>query len=161
MENELKEPERRHASFLAPLRTRNINLRLTHPTLYRSVIVFAFISMGLGLNFWFTKPTFNPYGVDYRITGSVFLTLGVSKIVFLVWFRNLRLIRFNMACCAGFMMFWGIGTSVTYFTGHTSLQLFVLYSGLTLLQLFLLLEPYVNPLTSSNGGPDGPVVDNS
>lgn len=130
-----------------------VNLRLTHPNLYRSAMLFALISVGLGLNFILTKPTFNPYGIDKGIIGAIFLTLGCVKLAAIVVIRNLKFIRVSMAFCAAFMMFWGIGTSITFFTGQTSLQLFVLYSGLTLLQLCLLLEPFVNPLTGSNGKP--------
>lgn len=134
--------------------TEPVNLRLTNPTLYRSVMVFALISVGLGLNFLFTKPTFNPYQIDKHIIGTVFLCLGAAKMVGVVAIHNLKFIRMIMAVSVAYMMFWGIGTSITFFTGQTSLQLFVLYVGLSMLQLFLLLEPFVNPLTGQNGGSD-------
>lgn len=124
-----------------------INLRLTHPTLYGMAITFALISVALGLNFLFTNPTFNPYGIDKRVTGSIFFALGTAKLIAILFVRDLVFIRATMAACMIFMMFWGIGTAITYFTGKTSLQLFVLYLGLTRLQYLLLKEPYVNPLT--------------
>lgn len=131
-----------------------VNLRLTNPTLYRSVMVFALISVGLGLNFLLARPTFNPYQIDKQIIGVVFLCFGLAELIGVVVILNLQFIRVVMALNVAFMMFWGIGTSITFFTGQTSLQLFVLYAGLSALQLFLLLEPFVNPLTGKNGGID-------
>lgn len=130
-----------------------VNLRLTHPTLYRSAITFAFTSIGLGLNFLLTKPTFNPYGIDKAITGSIFLVLGIFKLVCVLYLKRLKFIRASMAACAGWMMLWGIGTSITFFDGRTSLQLFVLYAGLTVMQVIWCLEPFLNPATGSNGKP--------
>lgn len=128
-----------------------VNLRLTHPTLFGCVVVFALISIGLGLNFIFARPTFNQFMIDKEIIGTIFLCLGTVKLVAVTLIRNLKFIRFTMAMCAAFMMFWGIGTATTFFTGMTSLQLPVLYSGLIALQFLLLREPYVNPFTGRNG----------
>lgn len=122
-------------------------ISLSHPNLYRGIMTFAFINIGLGLNFLFTNPTFNPYQIDKLLIGSIFLTLGVSKVTFLNVSRNLKVVRFVMALEVMFMLFWGIGTSITFFQGRTSLQLFVLYAGLAMLELFLLQEPAVNPVT--------------
>lgn len=131
----------------------SVNLRLTHPTLYRSAITFSLISVGLGLNFILTKPTFNPYGIPKEITGAIFLALGSFKLVSVIFLKNLRFIRASMAACAGWMMLWGLGTSITFFTGQTSLQLFTLYTGITALQVFWCLEPFLNPATGTNGKP--------
>lgn len=131
-----------------------VNLRLTHPTLYRSAIVFAAISIGLGLNFLFTKPTFNAFGIDKHIVGVIFLCLGTAKLAAITAIRRLKYIRITMVANSTFMTFWGMGTATTYFTGQTSLQLFVLYIGLALLQMFLLFEPFINPITGHrDGGP--------
>lgn len=124
-----------------------VNIRLTHPNLYNSLLVFAFINIGLGLNFIFSNPTFNPYMIPKEIIGSIFLALGVSKLIFLQAFRNLRMLRLAMAAEVMFMAFWGIGTSITFFQGRTSLQLFVLYAGLSVLEVFLLVEPIANPVS--------------
>lgn len=131
----------------APLVDR-VNLRLTHPTLYRSALVFACISIGLGLNFLFTKPTFNPFGIDKTIIGMVFLCLGMAKMASITVIRRLKAIRITMALNSSWMVFWGVGTATTYFTRETSLQLFVLYMGLALLQVFWHGEPFSNPLTT-------------
>lgn len=124
-----------------------VNIRLTHPNLYRSLMAFAFINIGLGLNFLLTNPTFNPYGVDKMIVGWIFITLGMLKVIFLNFSRNLRIVRLVITCEIIFMMFWGVGTSITFFQGKTSLQLFVLYVGLSVLETFLLIEPAINPVS--------------
>lgn len=124
-----------------------VNIRLTHPNLYYSLLVFAFINIGLGLNFIFANPTFNPYQIDKTVIGSIFLTLGLLKITFLQLFRHLRILRVVMTAEVIFMVFWGIGTTITFFQGRTSLQLFALYAGLSALEVFLLLEPIANPVS--------------
>lgn len=124
-----------------------VNIRSTHPNLYYSLVVFAVINIGLGVNFLLTNPTFNPYQIDKAIIGGIFLALGLLKIIFLRLFRNLKILRLVMASEVFFMLFWGIGTTITFFRGQTSLQLFVLYAGLAALEAILLLEPVVNPMS--------------
>lgn len=127
-----------------------VNINQTHPNMFRSVLTFGLINCALGLNFIFTKPTFNPYEIDKGIIGAIFLALGISKIIFLLLYRNLKAVRFVMFLEIVFMIFWGIGTSITFFQGKTSLQLFVLYAGLAAIETFLLLEPAVNPVTKKS-----------
>lgn len=115
-------------------------------------VSFALGSIGFGLNFLFTKPTFNPYGIDYRIIGGIFLVLGSAKFAAVVFIRDLKLIRFTMAACSVYMMFWGFGTSITFFQGKTSLQLFIAFLLIVTLQWLLLLEPAINPLTEQSSG---------
>lgn len=125
------------------------NLRYSHPNLFKSIITFACINIGLGLNFLLTNPTFNPYGIDKTIIGMIFLGLGLGKIVSLLVVYNMKAIRILMALEVAFMVFWGIGSSITFFQGRTSLQLFVLYIGIAVSETFLLLEPVVNPMTET------------
>lgn len=124
-----------------------IKLRYSHPNLFKGILTFAFINIGLGLNFYFTNPTFNPYMIDKNIIGTIFFSLGMAKIVFLMFLHNPKAVRVVMALEIAFMIFWGIGTSITFFQGKTSLQLFVLYAGIATSEIFLLLEPIVNPMT--------------
>lgn len=130
-----------------------VNLRLTHPTLYLTALTFAFISVGLGLNFLLTKPTFNPFGIPKELTGSIFLALGCSELLSITFLKKLKIIRAGMSASAAWTMLWGIGTSITFFTGQTSLQLFTLYAGLSILRVIWCLEPFLNPATGSNGKP--------
>lgn len=129
----------------------NVNLRITHPNLYYLVMAFGFTYIALGLNFFFTMPTFNPYGIPYPIVGALFLTLGVAKLVFLNVVRRLTVVRLLMALEVALALWWGIGASITFFQGRTSLQLPILYAGLSFIEAFLLLEPFVNPLTKKAG----------
>lgn len=128
-----------------------INLRLSHPNLFRSILTFAVLSIGLGLNFLLLTPPFNGYGIPVWIVGITFLALGIAKVIFLTIQRNLKAVRFTMALEVGWMLFWGIGTSITYFQGRTTLQLFILYVGMAAFETFLLLEPFANPLTGRKG----------
>lgn len=123
------------------------NIRLSHPNLYRSIMTFALMDIGLGMNFLLTNPTFNAYGLDKVVPGVIFFTLGFSKVVFLNFSRNLKIVRILMTAEIIFMIIWGVGTSITFFQGRTSLQLFVLYVGFAVLETFLLIEPIVNPLS--------------
>lgn len=124
-----------------------INIRKSHPNLYRGLMTMGFISAGLGLNFLFTTPTFNPYQIDKAFVGVVFLLLGLSKVFVLNFVRNLKWLRINMATSLAWTFFWGIGTSITFFQQKTSLQLFVLYMGLSAIQFFYIIEPLSNPNT--------------
>lgn len=124
-----------------------VDIRQSHPNLYRSIMVFSFIYIGLGLNFLLTTPTFNPYMIPYEFIGLLFLSLGMLKIVLLNLIRDLVWLRRIMAAEIIVSLWWGIGASITFFRGQTSLQLPILYAGLSLLEVFLLLEPFVNPLT--------------
>jgi hypothetical protein len=126
-----------------------INLRLSHPTLYRAIMTFAILSILLGINFLLAKPTFNPYGIDYMIIGVIFIILGMGKVIFLNLHRSVRAVRILMSGEIGFMVFWAIGTTITFFQGKTSLQLFILYVGLTVFEAFLLFEPFSNPITAT------------
>lgn len=125
----------------------SINLRHSHPNLYRGITTFAVINIALAANFFYANPTFNPYGIDKNIVGAIFLILGISKIAFLNVYRSLKHVRLVMALEIVFMLFWGVGSTITFFTGQTSLQLFVLYVGMAVNELFLLLEPPANPVT--------------
>lgn len=132
----------------APQDFNALNLRLSHPNWYRGIMVFALLSMGLGVNFWLTTPTFNPLAIPKEITGAIFFGLGVGKVVFLNAIRNLRAVRTIMATEIAWMCFWGVGTAITWVQGKTSLQLFLLYVGMAVFEVFLLVEPPVNPLTA-------------
>lgn len=124
-------------------------MRSSHPTLFKIIFTLACINIGLGLNFWLTTPTFNPYQIDKAIVGTVFFGLGLGKIIFLVLKPKLKAVRIFMALEVAFMTFWGLGTSITFFQGFTSLQLLVLYLGLAIIEVWLLLEPAVNPMTET------------
>lgn len=124
-------------------------IRYSHPNLYKGILTFAVINIALGFNFWFANPTFNPYNIDKTIIGTIFFVLGFGETVFLILPLRIKMIRLLMALNIGFILFWGIGTSITAFQGITSFQLFILYTGLAALQLWQLLEPVINPMTET------------
>lgn len=131
----------------AVLRIQGVEIRKTHPALYRAIMVLGFMGVALALNFWFSNPTFNPYGISKDIIGVVFFTLGLSQIVFLNIFHDLRMVRLNLAVSISWMFFWGVSNAQQFFAGNASLQLPILYVTLSIMQIPLLMESPVNPMT--------------
>jgi hypothetical protein len=125
-----------------------INIRKTHPNLYRIVMTFAILNIALGLNFWVLSPTFQIFNLPNSLWGTIFLVLGSAKLVFLNICRRLRLVRACVATAIAFMFFLGAGTMQPFFEGDGSLQLPILYFGCALLQFPMLVEPFLNPWTA-------------
>lgn len=127
---------------------RRISLRKTHPNLFIALNILALTSVALALNFYFSKPTFNPYGIDKEIVAAVFFILGISQLIVLTVYHNLKLVRLAVATSVGILLFWGISNTQQGFQGKASFQLPILYIALALLQIPLLIEPRTNPMTS-------------
>jgi predicted membrane channel-forming protein YqfA (hemolysin III family) len=132
--------------------SRSSRLSQSHPNLYKAFTAYALISLALGLNFIFLKPTFDPLGVPKGLIGAIFLALGSTKLLLLNVYRSLRLLRLVMAMAIGVMLFWTGALTLAFFKlGQTSLQLPITYLGLSILGMPLLVEPSVNPITDKNG----------
>lgn len=129
------------------LANRRVNIRRTHPNLYFSIMVLAFGEVALGINFFIFTPTFDPYGIPKEAVGVVFLALGLSQLIFLNVFRNLKMVRIMLAVSISFMFFWGIGNTEQFFNGKASLQLPIMFFVVSVLQIPLLIEAPVNPMT--------------
>lgn len=132
--------------------TRRANIYRTHRNLYLVLMTLAVMSVAMAANFFLYRPTFNPYGMRKELVGSIFGVLGVSQIVFLNLYRNLRLVRGTLALSMSFMLFWGLSTTESAFEGRSSFQLPILYVALAALQLFLLVEPATNPVSRKANG---------
>lgn len=126
----------------------SINIRKTHPNLYLGISTFALMDLALGLNFLLFTPTFHVYGMPFWLWGVIYLTLGISQLVFLNLYRSLPLVRVTMASSITFALFFGVGTLQPVFEGVASPQLMILYAGVAALQGPLLLEPFINPWTA-------------
>lgn len=124
-----------------------VNLRKSHPTLYHSIMTLSLMRVALALNFWFARPTFTPYGIHKNWAGAVFVVLGLMQLLFLHVFRDLRLIRFVLAASGAVILVWGLVNTQQFFAGNASLQLPILYVAIAALQIGLLLEPPLNPIT--------------
>jgi len=124
-----------------------VYIRKTHPGLYHSLMTLSVASVALGFNFWFSNPAFNPYNIPKDLVGVVFALLGVSQIVFLNLRRDLRKVRVVLATSLSWMFFWGVSNSQQSFAGDASFQLPILYVALSILQIPLLIEAPVNPMT--------------
>jgi hypothetical protein len=126
-----------------------LNLKQTHPNLYRGFMAYGLLSVALGLNFLVLNPTFEPFGIPKDLCGVVFLALGLSQLVWLNVVRHTALLRLTMAATIGVMFFWAaINTAEFFRLGQTSLQLPIVFYGLAALGMPLLTEPSTNPLTS-------------
>lgn len=131
----------------ARLSIQKVDIRKTHPTLYYTLMVIGLMSVALALNFWFSRPTFNPYGIPKNFIGVIFFLLGSTKLIFLNVVRDLRMVRLNVAVSVSWMFFWGFSNTIQFFAGNASLQLPILYIALSILQIPLLTESPVNPMT--------------
>lgn len=134
-----------------------INVRKTHPGLYRLVMATAIICIALGLNFLLSQdvlgllpfqPTFFVWDMPNWVWAVFFLTIGLSKIVFLNLYRSLWLTRVTMTIAVAYLLFFAMGTMQPAFEGKGSLQLPILYVGLAALLVYLILEPFINPWTA-------------
>lgn len=120
--------------------------RKTHPNLYYGITAFGLISVALGLNMLLNTTTFYPYGVNDAFAGTILVAVGVFKIAVLN-LQLLTLVRWSMAASVGFMMFYGLGYAIGFIGNDIpSLQPFIFYTGLAVLQIPALIEPSVNPL---------------
>lgn len=125
------------------------NLRKTNPNFFRALLVFGTTAVALGLNFHLTTPTFEQFGIPKEFLGLIFGGLGSGIFIGLFVWRSLKALRLLMLANSAAMVFWGVGSTQTFFEGSSSLQLCILYFGLAALQGLLLLEPYFNPVTSN------------
>lgn len=130
--------------------TQRVSMRKSHPNLYKAFMVFSIMFIALAINLYLTKPTFAPYGLPKDAIATVFLVLGVSKIIFLNFYHNLKVVRLLVAIATAFMVFWGVSNTQQAFAGKASFQLPILFVSLAILNLFLLIEPASNPMTSNS-----------
>lgn len=138
-----------------------INVRRTHPNLYWLLMFLALTGIALGLNFIILQPTFPIWDAPNVLWGTIFLVLSVARIIALNVYRRLRWVRATMAFSAAYMAFLAIGTGEPWWhwfmaeigvsggdPSRASLQLPIIYAGMALLQVPLLFEPFVNPVTA-------------
>lgn len=124
-----------------------VNIRKSHPTLYHAIMTLALARVALALNFWFSRPTFTPYGIHRYIAGIVFFALGASQLLFLHLLRDLRKIRLVINLSGGVMLLWGLVNMQQSFQGKASFQLPIMFVMAAVLQYVLLIEPPVNPMS--------------
>ena len=126
---------------------RGANIRKRHPSLYYSVLTVGTGTVALGLNFWFSNPTFSPFGIPKNLIGCVFFAIGFTKLFYLSVIRDLRMVRILLAISISWLFFWGWANAQQFFAGNASLQLPIMFWIVSILQIPLLLEAPVNPMT--------------
>jgi len=130
-----------------------MNLRRSHPNLFKLYLVYALTCIALGVNFLFSTPAFDPIGISKQIPGVVFLALGLAQLVYLTVFRSAVGLRAVMALIIAAMFFWCGVLVADFFRLHqTSLQLPIVYLALGALGYPLMAEPPTNPTTSLKRG---------
>lgn len=124
-----------------------VDLRKSHPLLFHLSMAIAVGSLVLALNFWFFAPAFDPYGVPKAAVGVVFAIIGTALLTFMTLYRDLRLVRFSQASSTLWMLFWGCINTKQFFDGNASLQLPLVFFTLAAMQIAMLIESPVNPMT--------------
>lgn len=125
----------------------------THPTLYRSYLTYALLSIALGLNFLFLHPAFDPLGIPKAAAGVAFLGCGALKMVLMLAAARVSWLRASMALSVAIMTFWAAALTAEFFLrSQTSLQLPLTFIALAALGFLLTTEPGVNPATAKDDG---------
>lgn len=124
-----------------------IVLRKSHPSLYWQITILSITSILLAVNFWTSDPTFHPYGWDDNVIGAIFAAIGLTQLVFLNVWHNLRIIRGALAVAISWNVFWAFANTQQIFDGNASWQLPILYLGLAAIRIPMILESPVNPMT--------------
>lgn len=126
-----------------------MNLRQTHPNLYKVYLVYGLLCVALGLNFIFLNPTFDPLDIPKQVPGAILLALGGATLFFLRVVRRATWLRVTMASIITVMFFWCGALVFDFFRlAQTSLQLPITFAALGALGIPLMIEPPVNPTTS-------------
>lgn len=126
-----------------------MNLRLTHPNLYHSIMVLGIMSIALAVNFWTSNPTFDPWPGKNAV-GAIFFLIGTWYFIFTNMWRSLRMVRLGLAFSLFFFAAWGIANMAQSFAGKASFQLPIIYLALAALHYPLVVEPAVNPVTEKS-----------
>lgn len=124
-----------------------VNIHLTHPSLYWTILFFALMSVGMAVSYWFgPAPTFNPYDIDRDLVAGVFFLYGVWQIVFLNT-HYLLMVRIGMAFAGVLMGAWGFANTFQAFAGKASFTLPLVLGTIGAVHLKWLTEAPVNPVT--------------
>lgn len=131
-------------------------MRDTHPTLWHFYLLYALLSMGLGLNFIFLTPAFMPLGIDKLVAGLAFCMCGLVKVGLLAGNAPNNLARLSMTVSVFLYGFWAAASTHDFFAlDQTSLQQPILYVGLAAVAVRLLLSTTAAtalPITSPTEG---------
>lgn len=131
------------------MKLNQVNIRLTHPLVYKLLTAFAVLFVLLAVNFWTSNPTFNPFDINKNWVGAVFLVLGGWQLFWLNAIHNLGMVRLGTSTVVGFAVAWGGGNLQQTFAGKASFQLpLVFFFAIAAVHWLILQEPVFNPLTA-------------
>lgn len=124
-----------------------VNLRLTHNTLYWSIMIFAIMSVALAVSYWFgPPPAFSPYNIDRDLIAWAFALYGVWQIIF-INIRFLLMVRVGLTFAFILLGAWGFANTIQAFAGSASFTLPILLGAISGAHLKWLTEAPVNPMT--------------
>lgn len=123
-----------------------VNIRLTHPTLYRGITLFALMSVAAAVSYWFgPAPTFNPYDIDRNLVAALFFVYGTWQLLFLN-IHYLLMVRIGLLFAFVLMGAWGVANTHQGFAGNASFFLPIVLGGIAGVHLIWLIESPVNPM---------------
>lgn len=103
------------------------------PALYRGMLTLSLMSLALGLNFWTSTPTFNPYDIPKNVIGGVFFTLGLWQLLSINIRYNVKWVKSGLNASLIFILFWGLTNMQQSVAGKASFQLPILYISLAIM----------------------------
>lgn len=126
-----------------------INIRKTHPLVYRMLMFIALGGLALAANFFFgPPPTFPIWHAPNYVWATIFVVSSLASIITLNFYRRLRLVRLTIGISVVYLTFLTIGTGQPGWEGHGSFQLPIVYAIVAAIQFPLLFEPFINPKTA-------------
>lgn len=126
-----------------------INIRKTHPLVYRILMGIALGGLALAANFFFgPPPTFPIWGAPNYVWATLFLLSSLASIIALNFYRRLQLVRITIGISVVYLTFLVVGTGTPGWEGNGSFQLPIVYAIVVAIQAPMLFEPFINPETA-------------
>jgi len=127
-----------------------VDLRKTHLNLWRMVLLLALGELLLGANFLWLQPTYPIFHAPNELWGVCFVVIALAQALALLISHSLPLVRGCMSVAVAYILIVAVGACEPWLDGVGSLQLAILYAGMAVIQLPLILEPFLNPMTNKS-----------
>lgn len=130
-----------------PKRLSERGLLLSHRIYLVFNLIFGAISFALGVNFLNATPAFNPYELSLDLIGAVFLALGIAKLATTI--RWPKVLPYVLATDIAFMLFWALGSFISWRQGLTSWQLGAWIIGVCAIEFVVMIASPVRLVTEN------------
>jgi hypothetical protein len=128
----------------------HVDLRKTHLNLWRMAFLLAVGELLLGANFLLLQPTYPIFHAPNELWGICFVVVAVSQMLALLVVHSLAFVRGCMSVAVAYTLIVAVGACEPWLDGVGSLQLAILYGGMAVIQIPLILEPFLNPMTNKS-----------